>query len=551
MKVADYLRDVLVPANVAVAAIQRSGLPIDRPLLKKTQAEWETQMLGLQKIVEAESERVGKPIKYSAKHGVHPPYMSKFLWEGLKLDPEAQPNGKPILTGTGTMLEYLEAKKAGVIYGKLSSNGDALQPYASIKRPEPDDHPIATSIIKIRSLAKGKATYLDGFENSLMADGCCHPNYIWALRTSRLSANKPPVHGIPERSDKQVADGIKACIIPRKNPSLDRDAWDPRIHGSCWRWDISGAEAAIRAAMLTDRYGVRDPIAYDYIRLGKDIHSKTASLLYQVPEGTFKKGSHERDSVGKPVFFAKIFGAYFRAVQFQMWNEARIWIPDEEMKLRVKRFDDGYTGLTALYELDKIFLGERMDSTGLSWVEDPYGRRRAIQVPPSARLRYRDGAWNESFLDAPTMKALNHAFHIAANTPTQSCNASDTLWMLSLLHHGEYVELRVPPMWEKDGVLFPEAKAWQLNGGDGPGGKPMQSWHMNTVHDSGWGDCAPGYVEPTMKLITRRCTAIPLDWRLEADVPYRVDFQIGPDMARLESYNKVAKRFNLEPMPER
>lgn len=535
MKSADYLRDVLVPANVAVAAIQRAGLPIDVALLRQTRETWLSQVIEMEKMVEAESERVGTPIKYSEKHGVHPPFMSKFLWQGLKLDPRG-PNGKPKLTPKGA----------------FSSDGEALAPHASIKRPRPTDNPIAMAILKIRSLSKGFGTYLDSFERTVRSDGACHPQFNWALRTSRLSAQDPPVHQIPERADKMVADGVKACIIPRVKPALDRSAWDPRIHGSCWRWDIAGAEAAIRAAMLTDRFGVRDPIAYEYIRLGKDIHSKTASLLYQVAEGTYKKGSHERDSVGKPVFFAKIFGAKWRAVQHQMWDEARLWIPDKEMERLTLNFDKGYVGLTQLYDLDKIFLGERMDENGLSWVEDPYGRRRAIQIPAAARVRYHDGGWDEgNFSDYQVQKSLNHAFHVAANTPTQSCNAADTLWMLALLHHGEYVELRVPPMWERDGVLFPEAKAWQLNGGDGPGGKPFQSWHMNTVHDSGWGDCAPGYIEPTMKVITRRCTAVPLDWRIQADVPYRVDLQIGPDMSRLMPYNKAAKLFDLEPMPER
>ena len=144
-----------------------------------------------------------------------------------------------------------------------------------------------------------------------------------------------------------------------------------------------------------------------------------------------------------------------------------------------------------------------------------------------------------------------HAFHIAANTPTQSTQASDALWMLALCYLGEYVPLRVPPIWERDGAPFPEAAGWQMHEGPGPGGKPFLSWHCNTVHDSGWGDCAPGYLEPTAKLLWRRCTAVPLDWRIEADVPYRIELKVGPDMARLRPYNSVAREFGLEPVPER
>ena len=88
-----------------------------------------------------------------------------------------------------------------------------------------------------------------------------------------------------------------------------------------------------------------------------------------------------------------------------------------------------------------------------------------------------------------------------------------------------------------------------MNGGPGPGGKPLRAWHSNTVHDSGWGDCAPGYLEPLAKLVMRRCTAVPFDWRLEADVPYRVELSAGPNMGILFDYDKVAKQFGLDLIP--
>src|SRR5205823_3136433 len=100
-------------------------------------------------------------------------------------------------------------------------------------------------------------------------------------------------------------------------------------------------------------------------------------------------------------------------------------------------------------------------------------------------------------------------------------------------------------------VLYPEARGWRLHEGPGPGGKPFRAWHFNTVHDSGWGDCAPGYLEPFAKVITRRCTALPFDWRLKADVPYRVSISVGPDMGHLRDYNDAAKEFGLEALPKR
>ncbi len=529
MHVADYLREVLVPANVAVAAIQRAGLPIDLDQLRRTRAAWQQELKEMQAYVEGEAAKAGTPIRYSDKHGVHHPMMAAFLFRGLGLAP-----GKKTVSGSA------------------STDSESLMEYASLTVPRPDDHPVVTAVLRIRSMAKGIGTYLDAFERTVRPDGACHPKYNWALRTSRLSAEDPPVHQIPEQSEQQIADGVKACIVPRVAPARDRTAWDPRKHGSCFRWDIAGAEAAVRAALLTDHYGVRDPIAWEYIRAGKDIHSKTASVIYDVPEGTYVKGSFERDSVAKPSFFLQLFGGSWRALQWNMWKRGRVRLTDDEAKQIVSRFTVGYPGLAALYEKDKTMLGERMDATGLSWCEDPYGKIRAIEIPKDIMRRFRNGKWSDEYeADPDLMSKLNHAFHVAANTPTQSCNASDTLWMLALLYAGEYVELRVPPMWERLGVPYPEARSWALHGGPGPGGRPFQAWMMNTVHDSGWGDCAPGYLEPTAKLTMRRCTALPLDWRLKADVPYRVDLKCGPDMAQLRDYNVVAREFGLEPIQYR
>lgn len=563
MHVADYLRDVLVPANVAVSALQRAGLPIDLELLRKTRSEWLDEVVRLERFVEAKAEEVGTPFKYSEKHGAHPPKVANFLFNGLKLLERGEGIEGPDIENTPK--------------GNLPSDSEQLARWASLRVPKPEDdtglRQYVKAILQIRSLSKGVGTYLNAFERTVRADGGCHPKISWALRTARLSAEDPPVHQIPERSEKRVPDGVKACIVPRVSPSLDRDAWDPRRHGSCFRWDIVGAEAAIRAAVFTDRAGrldpgrcMRDPIAWEYIREGKDIHSKTASLIYGVPEGTYKRGSYERDAVGKHTFFAKIFGAKPMAVRYQFWDQARIWLSWEEVETICDKFDEGYVGLVLLYEKDKRDLGLNMDEEGLSWCEDAYGRRRAIQVPKASVRRFNrateeweidvlDNMWREgrhpSIELQEERKKLNHVFHVAANTPTQSTQATDALWMLALCYLGEYVPLRVPPVWERDGVPFPEAAGWQMHEGPGPGGKPFLSWHCNTVHDSGWGDCAPGYLEPTAKLLWRRCTSVPLDWRLEADVPYRIELKVGPDMAKLRPYNLVARDFGLEPVPER
>ncbi len=535
MDLSTYYSQVLVPANCAVSEIRRAGMVIDLHRLEQLDAAWAQELARLQGQVEGEAARRGMPLKYSAADAIAPATLAKFLYSPQGLGLEV--HGK---TTTG----------------QASTDDAALQHYASLTVPRPDDHPIVYAILKIRSLQGGRAKWLAPFRRAVRSDGAIHAKYNWALRTSRLSSENPQVQNIPERADKEIADGVKSCIIPRVMPVvLPPEArtfaevcavWDPRKHGSCARWDITGAEANIRAAMLPALFCSRpDPVAYEYLRLGKDIHSKTASLIYNVPEGTYKKGSYERDAVGKQTFFAKIFGASYKAVQQTMWKRARVAVSDDEAKQISTRFDQGYPGLVELYEFNKDQLGR------LGYCEDGYGRRRKVGLPPGVRyLGLVGGKAKFEVRERETWRLLEHAFHISANTDTQSMNATDCLFMLALLHQGERMELSVPPMWEARGVLFPEAKAWRMNGGPGPGGKPMRSWHSNTVHDSGWLDCAPGYLEPTAMLLFRRCTAVPFDWRLKADVPYRIDFSVGPNMGLLFPYNEVAHKFGLTPMPK-
>ncbi len=548
MELWSYYANVLVPANAAVSQLRRAGLFLDQRRLAEVDRAWGAELAAHKALVEGEAAKRGMTLKYSEADSIHPATLAKFLYsaQGLGLEP------------TGQRLAA----------GETPSTADEfLQHYASIKVPRAGDHPVVYAVMKIRSLQGGRAKWLRAWRDRLRPDGAIHTKYNWALRTSRLSCEDPQVQNIPERADKVVAQGIKSCIVPREGavhltPDVEAAVaakktgaeqldvlaavWDPRKHGSVWRWDISGAEACIRAAMLTWKYCARpDPIAYEYLREGKDIHSKTASLLYGVPEGTYKKGTHERDTVGKQTFFLKIFGGSWRALQGTLWNEARMLLPDDEAKRLAAAFDAGYTGLAELYEWDQDHLGR------LGYCQDGYGRRRWVGLPEGVRYLGRvDGKPKFQVGDKRLWGPLSHNFHKAANTPTQSMNATDCLWMIALLHHGEYVQLAVPPMWEARGLLFPEAAGWRLHGGSGPGGKPFRSWHSNTVHDSGWGDCAPGYLEPTAMLVYRRCTALPFDWRLEADVPYRVDFSVGPHMGLLFSYNDVARKFGLTELPK-
>jgi hypothetical protein len=153
-----------------------------------------------------------------------------------------------------------------------------------------------------------------------------------------------------------------------------------------------------------------------------------------------------------------------------------------------------------------------------------------------------------------TLRQVEKIRHRYANRPTQSAQGTITLWVIALCHHGEYVELQAPEYWCQDGtngLIFPDAANWQFNEGNGPGGKPFQTWICNTVHDSTWLDGAKGTLEPAMMLIHRRSNGVPSRLLLSADIPWRVEAECGPDFGHLYPYDKIAKKFGLNPIPDR
>ena len=539
MKIYDYFNQILMPADIAISSMRIAGLPID---LKRAQGQmdaWEDELKKLESFVVKKAKAVGIDIKYSSAHSCQEQPLLDLLYlspKGLRL--EITKRGKP---------------RKDWPDGRPSADDEALMKYAAIGAiHRDDDHPVVYTVLKIRSIAKARNTHVGGLIKWRRFTGCVHPKFKRILpNTTRLSAEDPPVHQLPERSDPEIAKLVKSLIVPRIKPWLgDPDAWDPRKHGWTVKADVKGAEAVIRAGVIA-----KCRTSVPYLRTGGDIHSKTASILYKVPEGTYKKGSQERDTVGKQSYFLLIFGGSWRALQRTLWKEARMMISDKEAKrLHASFFDaEGYPDLDERYDVDTRLMVNR------GYIEDLYGRRWTLLKPPGFEM-YEEGGkvkfYPPSGLTKEELKdqfrTLENRRHIYANRPTQSTQATTTLFCIALCKHGEYVPLCVPPYFEeRGGLLFPEAKTWQLNEGRGPGGKPMQVWMMNTVHDSLWLDGAPGYLEPAAKTIVRRFNGVPAEFLYEANMPWRVEIEVGPDLGHLRPYNVVAKEFGLEPLPER
>lgn len=538
MDIGTYYRDVFVPANSAVSAMRRVGLPIHEGRAKARMALWQRELEELERYVEGEAAKKGFVFRYSPQHAPKPDLVLRdFLYspQGLNLevtkwtDPE---HGEPKPSTDDEAL--LRHAAVGVNHNQL--NG---QPCI--------DHPVIYAILKIRSIAKARGTHLGGLLAARRMDGCAHAKFNYPENTTRLSAEDPPVHQLPEKADPEVAKLVKECIVPRRDAWVgDPAEWDPRKHGWCAKVDVRGAEMVVRAGAIA-----RCAVLAPYLREGKDVHGKTAAAFYRQQESAFSKSDPRRNVVGKQSNFLLIFGGSWAALQQTLWKLGRMWFDKTESQQFHRVFFTTYPDLARRYEIDTGLMVQR------GYIEDPYGRRWHMPIPPEYTAVQRNGVWSFSFIRKTSVdeakaldRLLGYRRHCYANRPTQAAQGTTTLWGIALCHHGEYVPLQVPSYWQRYGVPFPQAAGWQLNEGDGPGGKPFQVWTTNTVHDSLWVDGAPGTLEPALQVVYRRFMGVPADFLLAADMPWRVEAEVGPDLGHLRPYNDVAKQFGLESMPE-
>lgn len=492
----------------------------------------------LERYVVGEAQKRGFQLKYSAAHAPLPDATFRdFLFSprGLGLESDRQtPTGKPARDDTA-LLPY-----AAVGPNHNRKNGKTVE-----------DHPVVYAILRISSIKTARGTHLASLLKWRRSDGCVHPKFNWnSPGTTRPSAEEPPVHQIPERANPEVAKKVKSCIVPRVQPWLGPpEEWDPRKHGWVAKVDVKGAEFVIRAGCIA-----REPALVEYLRAGKDGHARTAALLTGQPEAYFTKGQpgrQYRDDVAKGLNFLLIFGGEWHGLQSAIWRDARTWLETSEAQRLCSRFFVGYPGLAARYEEDTAEMVQR------GYIEDDYGRRWAMPLPEGVKAK-RNGSGNWSFAFSSGLgkevasllhRQVEHRRHCYANRRTQADNATTLLWTLALCYHGEYVPLQLPPSWESRGLPFPEAEGWQLNGGDGPGGRPFSAWVTNEVHDSLWLDGVPGTLEPAMKVVFRRSLGVPADFLIDADMLRRVEAEVGPDLGHLRDYDAVAKQFGLEEMP--
>lgn len=261
------LKNVLLP-KLKEKQVEKVFYEVENPLVKVlTDMEFEGIRIdeGFLKVYSGELDKEAKTAEASVykQAGVKfnlasPKQLGEVLFDKLQLDPKA--------------------KKTKT--GQYATGEDVLQKLAN-------NNPIVADILAFRELTKLKSTYVDALPLMINAKtGRVHTSYAQAVAvTGRLSSNNPNLQNIPVRTERGRE--IRKAFIPRDAKHVLLSA------------DYSQIELRIVAAISGD------PQMCEAFRKGTDIHTATASKVYNVAE---KDVTKEMRYKAKSVNFGIIYG---------------------------------------------------------------------------------------------------------------------------------------------------------------------------------------------------------------------------------------------------
>ncbi|MDR0655578.1 MAG: DNA polymerase I [Treponema sp.] len=233
------------------------------------------------------------------------------------------------------------------------------------------EDPLPAMILRHRTMAKLKSTYVDTLPGQADREGRIHTNFVQTgTATGRLSSREPNLQNIPIRDEE--GRHIREAFVASPGQMLISA-------------DYSQIELVILAHLS------QDPNLNAAFGEGKDVHTRTAALIFGIPED--KVQSAER-RIAKTINFGVMYGMS----AFRLANELGI------SRTEAKSFIDVYF---ATYAGVRKFIGElirKTEETG--YASTIFGRRRYI---PAINSRNK------------TEKAA--ADRIAVNTPIQGSAA--------------------------------------------------------------------------------------------------------------------------------
>ena len=408
----DNLRGLMDDTEMALLPVlvtmQRHGIKMDSGVLHEMSADLYRQM-----------EQIKSGIYQSVGHEVNldsPKQLSDLLFAELGLP-------KTRRTKTG-----------------YSTDANALEGLRGI-------HPVVDGILEYRQVAKLKSTYVDALPEMVNPrTGRVHTSYNQTgSATGRISSSDPNLQNIPIRTE--LGRQVRRAFVAEGAPD-----WQ------LFSADYSQIELRVLAHLS------QDPGLLEAFRRGEDIHSSTASLMFEVP---INDVDSEMRRVAKVLNFGVIYGLSPHGIS-QQTGFSR-----EQGREFIDTYFAKYPGISEY--LERVKTQARSDQ----YVETVMGRRRYLPEITSPNFNTR-GAAERMAINMPIQGTAADIMKLAMVRVQRRLDAEEMQTKMLLQVHDELVfetpreELdalrdlvfdEMPAAMELDVTLKVDAK-WADNWGD-------------------------------------------------------------------------------------
>ena len=322
------MQDVEMPLSFVLFRMEKTGFSVDTAFLRELGKKYAAE-------IDRRRSEVIAAAGGEAFNLNSPQQLGEVLFERMKL-----PHGKKTSKGYSTSAEVLEGLRF-----------DAPQ--------------IIEPLLRYRQLTKLNGTYVEGLIPLVDAEGRVHSTFDQtATATGRISSSEPNLQNIPVRTEEGRE--IRQAFLPREG------------------WILLDADySQIELRLMAHFSG--DAALLEAFRNGEDIHTRTASEIFDIPRDWV---TPELRSRAKAVNFGLIYGISGFGLSRNTGvsqREARDFIEKYFRKYPgVKRFMDEFAAEGLRNGYARTLLGRRRYLPELQSPKAPvreFGKRAAMNTP--------------------------------------------------------------------------------------------------------------------------------------------------------------------------
>ena len=366
------LRGLMDDAELALLPVlvtmQRHGIKMDAGVLHEMSADMFRQLREFETGI---YDSVGHEVNLNS-----PPQLSDLLFKELSL-----PRTKRTKTG------------------HYSTDANSLESLKGM-------HPVVDQILEYRQVAKLKSTYVDALPDMVNpGTGRVHTSYNQTgSATGRMSSSDPNLQNIPIRTE--VGRQVRRAFVAEGAPD-----WQ------LFSADYSQIELRVLAHMS------QDPGLLEAFRRGEDIHSATASLMFEVP---LNEVDSDMRRIAKVLNFGVIYGLSAHGIM-QQTGFSR-----DRGKEFIDTYFAKYPGISEYLETVKA--RARADQ----YVETALGRRRYLAEINSPNFNTR-GAAERMAINMPIQGTAADIMKLAMVRVQRRLDAEEMRTKMLLQVHDELV----------------------------------------------------------------------------------------------------------------